>query len=428
MKTIQSILGFLLSTSLSFSSQANEQSRDVESLEALRAFIEVYEHIKGEYVEKVDDQTLLNHAIKGMLTKLDPHSGYLKPRDVSSLRDSTTGSFGGIGIEMDVVDGLIKVITPIDDSPASRAGVLAKDIITHVDNETIRDVNLQKAIEILRGPLGSEVVLNILRKIDGKAEELTISLERAVIRITSVKQEILPHGIGYIRISQFQNRTGPDLVKAISKLRSQEELKGLILDLRNNPGGVLSAAIEVVDAFINEGLIVTIKSRDEFLDSKYEATNATVLSQEPIVILINGGSASASEIVAGALQDHKRAVLIGTPSFGKGSVQTILALENNYALKLTTALYYTPSGRSIQAKGIQPTIQVSGGEALIESDTQMRETDLPKHLENTENMDIINDSVVKRLAQDNQLLHAYNLLRGSQLLSRSDGPRSLISP
>lgn len=428
MKTIQSILGFLLSTSLSFSSQANEQSRDVESLEALRAFIEVYEHIKGEYVEKVDDQTLLNHAIKGMLTKLDPHSGYLKPRDVSSLRDSTTGSFGGIGIEMDVVDGLIKVITPIDDSPASRAGILAKDIITHVDNETIRDVNLQKAIEILRGPLGSEVVLNILRKIDGKAEELTISLERAVIRITSVKQEILPHGIGYIRISQFQNRTGPDLVKAISKLRSQEELKGLILDLRNNPGGVLSAAIEVVDAFINEGLIVTIKSRDEFLDSKYEATNATVLSQEPIVILINGGSASASEIVAGALQDHKRAVLIGTPSFGKGSVQTILALENNYALKLTTALYYTPSGRSIQAKGIQPTIQVSGGEALIESDTQMRETDLPKHLENTENMDIINDSVVKRLAQDNQLLHAYNLLRGSQLLSRSDGPRSLISP
>tara|TARA_B100001093_G_scaffold303555_1_gene289485 strand:+ start:5337 stop:6623 length:1287 start_codon:yes stop_codon:yes gene_type:complete len=428
MKTIQSILGFLLSTSLSFSSQANEQSRDVESLEALRAFIEVYEHIKGEYVEKVDDQTLLNHAIKGMLTKLDPHSGYLKPRDVSSLRDSTTGSFGGIGIEMDVVDGLIKVIAPIDDSPASRAGILAKDIITHVDNETIRDVNLQKAIEILRGPLGSEVVLNILRKIDGKAEELTISLERAVIRITSVKQEILPHGIGYIRISQFQNRTGPDLVKAISKLRSQEELKGLILDLRNNPGGVLSAAIEVVDAFINEGLIVTIKSRDEFLDSKYEATNATVLSQEPIVILINGGSASASEIVAGALQDHKRAVLIGTPSFGKGSVQTILALENNYALKLTTALYYTPSGRSIQAKGIQPTIQVSGGEALIESDTQMRETDLPKHLENTENMDIINDSVVKRLAQDNQLLHAYNLLRGSQLLSRSDGPRSLISP
>ena len=183
--------------------------------------------------------------------------------------------------------------------------------------------------------------LNILRRIDGEAKELTISLERAVIRVTSVKHEILPHGIGYIRISQFQNRTGSDLVKAIGKLQSQEKLKGLILDLRNNPGGVLSAAIEVVDAFISEGLVVTIKGRDEFLESEYEASNAAVLGQEPIVILINGGSASASEIVAGALQDHERAVLIGTPSFGKGSVQTILALENDYALKLTTALYYT---------------------------------------------------------------------------------------
>ncbi len=428
MKTIKTILSFLLSTSLSFFSQANEQPRDVESLEALRAFIEVYEHIKGEYVEEIDDQTLLNHAINGMLTKLDPHSDYLRPRDVSSLRDSTTGSFGGIGIEMDVVDGLIRVIAPIDDSPASRAGILAKDIITHVNNETIRDVNLKKAIETLRGPIGSEVELNILRKVNGKAEELTISLERAVIRVTSVKQEILPHGIGYLRISQFQNRTGSDLVKAISKLQSQEKLKSLILDLRNNPGGVLSAAIEVVDAFISQGLIVTIKGRDEFLESKYEATNAAVLSQEPIVILINGGSASASEIVAGALQDHERAVLIGTPSFGKGSVQTILALENEYALKLTTALYYTPSGRSIQAKGIQPTIQVSGGQAHIESDTQVRETDLPKHLENLGDVGIRDDRVANRLNQDNQLLHAYNLLRGSQLLTGSDGPRSRISP
>ncbi len=428
MKTIQSILSFLLSTSLSFFSQANEQPRDVESLEALRAFIEVYEHIKGEYVEEIDDQTLLNHAISGMLTKLDPHSDYLRPRDVSSLRDSTTGSFGGIGIEMDVVDGLIRVITPIDDSPASRAGILAKDIITHVNNEIVRDVDVKTAIEILRGPIGSEVELNILRKVNGKAEELTISLERAVIRVTSVKQEILPHGIGYLRISQFQNRTGSDLVKAISKLQSQEQLKSLILDLRNNPGGVLSAAIEVVDAFISRGLIVTIKGRDEFLESKYEATDASVLSQEPIVILINGGSASASEIVAGALQDHERAVLIGTPSFGKGSVQTILALENDYALKLTTALYYTPSGRSIQAKGIQPTIQVSGGEAHVESDTQVRETDLPKHLENLGDSGITGDRIVSRLNQDNQLLHAYNLLRGSQLLTRSDGPRSLISP
>ena len=416
MKIIRSILSFLFV--LPMIAQASEQSPDVESLDALRAFIEVYEHIKGEYVEEIDDETLLNYAINGMLTKLDPHSGYLKPRDVSSLRDSTSGSFGGIGIEIDVVDGLIEVIAPIDDSPASRAGILAKDIITHVDKESVRDVSLQEAIEILRGPLGSAVTLGILREDQGKPQEVTLSLERAVIRVTSVKHEMLPHGIGYLRISQFQNRTGSDLIKAIGNLQSQGELKGLILDLRNNPGGVLSAAIEVTDAFINQGLIVSTKGRDELLDSKYEATNSTVLANEPIVVLINGGSASAAEIVAGALQDHERAVLIGTPSFGKGSVQTILALENKYALKLTTALYYTPSGRSIQATGIQPTIQVSEGEALIESDTRIREADLPKHLENASKQSGDSDKIVDRLTEDNQLLHAYNLLRGSQLLVR----------
>ncbi len=416
MKNIRNILSFLLV--IPVAAQAEEQSSDVESLDALRAFIEVYEHIKGEYVEEIDDQTLLNDAINGMLTKLDPHSGYLKPRDVSSLRDSTSGSFGGIGIEMDVIDGLIEVIAPIDDSPASRAGILTKDIITHVDEEPVRDISLQEAIEILRGPLGSAVTLGILREVEGQPQEVTVSLERAVIRVTSVKHEMLPHGIGYLRISQFQNRTGPDLIKAISNFQSQVEFNGLILDLRNNPGGVLSAAIEVTDAFINEGLIVSTKGRDEFLDSKYEATNETVLADQPIVVLINGGSASAAEIVAGALQDHERAVLIGTPSFGKGSVQTILALENKYALKLTTALYYTPNGRSIQATGIQPTIQVSAGEALIETYTQIREADLPKHLENASEQSGSSDKIVDRLTEDNQLLHAYNLLRGSQLLIR----------
>ena len=416
MKNIRNILSFLLV--IPVAAQAAEQSSDVESLDALRAFIEVYEHIKGEYVEEIDDQTLLNDAINGMLTKLDPHSGYLKPRDVSSLRDSTSGSFGGIGIEMDVIDGLIEVIAPIDDSPASRAGILAKDIITHVDEEPVRDISLQEAIEILRGPLGSAVTLGILREVEGQPQEVTVSLERAVIRVTSVKHEMLPHGIGYLRISQFQNRTGPDLIKAISNFQSQGEFNGLILDLRNNPGGVLSAAIEVTDAFINEGLIVSTKGRDEFLDSKYEATNETVLADQPIVVLINGGSASAAEIVAGALQDHERAVLIGTPSFGKGSVQTILALENKYALKLTTALYYTPNERSIQATGIQPTIQVSEGEALIETDTRIREADLPKHLENASEQSGSSDKIVDRLTEDNQLLHAYNLLRGSQLLIR----------
>ncbi len=416
MKTIRNILSVLLFFPMI--AQSAEHSSDVESLDALRAFIEVYEHIKRDYVEEIDDQTLLNYAINGMLTKLDPHSGYLKPQDVTSLRDSTSGSFGGIGIEMDIVDGLIEVIAPIDDSPASRAGILAKDIITHVDDKPVRDINLQKAIKILRGPLGSAVTLGILREVKSEPKEITISLERAIIRVTSVKHEMLPHGIGYLRISQFQNRTGPDLIKAIGKLQSGGKLNGLILDLRNNPGGVLSAAIEVTDAFVEKGLIVSTKSRDEHLDSKFEATNETIMANEPIVVLINGGSASAAEIVAGALQDHGRAVLIGTPSFGKGSVQTILALENRYGLKLTTALYYTPSGRSIQATGIQPTIQVSEGGAVVEPDTRIRESDLPKHLENNGTQSSNHERIGDRLTEDNQLLQAYNLLRGSQLLLR----------
>lgn len=407
----------LCSAPLCFADDPISQTPDVDSLDALQAFIEVYEQIKLEYVEEIDDQTLLNHAIDGMLSKLDPHSGYLEPRDVSDLRDSTSGSFGGIGIEMDVVNGLIEVISPIDDSPAARAGVKPKDIIVQVDGENVRDITLREAIELLRGPIGESVELGILREEDGRATELTVSLERAVIRVTSVQHDRLPNDIGYLRIAQFQSRTGADLIKAITQLESEAPLAGLILDLRNNPGGVLSAAIDVADAFLTGGIIVSTRGRDEFANIEYEANAETALPEPPMVVLINGGSASAAEIVAGALADHDRAVLIGTPTFGKGSVQTIASLENNYALKLTTALYYTPSGRSIQATGIQPTIQVSEGDAVIESDLRTREADLPKHLENNmtvEEMDALED----RLTADNQLLHAYNLLRGAQLLNR----------
>ena len=390
---------------------------DIESVDTLRAFIEVYEQIKLEYVEEIDDQTLLNHAIDGMLRQLDPHSSYLEPRDVSDLRDSTSGSFGGIGVEMDVVNGLIEVISPIDDSPAARAGIRPKDIIVTVDGDNVRDTTLREAIELLRGPIGQAVELGILREEDGRAKELTVNLERAIIRVTSVQHDRLPNDIGYLRIAQFQSRTGADLIKAITQLESDGALEGLILDLRNNPGGVLSAAIDVADAFLDEGLIVSTRGRDEFADIDYEANSETALPDPPMVVLINGGSASAAEIVAGALADHDRAVLIGTPTFGKGSVQTILALENDYALKLTTALYYTPSGRSIQATGIAPTIQVSEGDAMIESDLRTREADLPKHLENESDVEAL-DALEERLAEDNQLLHAYNLLRGSQLLNR----------
>lgn len=410
-------LGCLLGALCSPLWAAEPPAKDVESLDALRAFIEVFQHLQEDYVEAIDDQTLLNAAIDGMLTRLDPHSGYLKPRDASDLRESTSGSFGGIGVEMDVVNGLIEVIAPIDDSPAARAGLKARDLITHVDGEPVRDISLREAIEILRGQIGEAVTLSILRETNNQPEEFDVTLERAVIRVTSVRHEALPQGIAYIRISQFQNRTGPDLIKTITTLQSESPLNGIILDLRNNPGGVLSAAIDVADAFLEQGVIVSTKGRDSFQDASYEARPETRITNAPMVVLINGGSASASEIVAGALQDHDRALVIGTPSFGKGSVQTILTLENDHALKLTTALYYTPKGRSIQATGIQPTIQVTGGDALIESDLRTREADLPKHLENATG-EMAENELSERFSGDNQLVHAFNLLRGAQLLAR----------
>ncbi len=397
---------------------ADRSGSEDQSLDALRAFIEVYEHIKEEYVEEIDDQTLLDYAINGMLSKLDPHSAYMGPKDVSSLQESTSGAFAGIGIEIDLVDGLIQVVAPIDNSPASRAGILAKDVITHINGVPFRDINLKKAIETLRGQIGAEVELQLLRETNGTAKELTILLERAIIRVTSVQHEMLPHGIGYLRISQFQKRTASDLIKAISNLKYENNLKGLILDLRNNPGGMLSAAIEVTDSFIKKGLIVSTKGRGQFLNERYEATETTVVDDEPIVVIINGGSASAAEIVAGALQDHKRAVVVGTPSFGKGSVQTILALKNDHALKLTTALYLTPSGRSIQATGIQPTIEVSEGKPLAGFRTGIREADLTKHIQNSNESELTDEKKSSRLTEDNQFFHAYNLLRGSQLLLR----------
>lgn len=404
---------------LPFGALSDDRSgSEVQSLDALRAFIEVYEHIKEEYVKEIDDQTLLNHAISGMLSKLDPHSAYMGPEDISSLRESTSGSFAGIGIEIDLVDGLIQVVAPIDNSPASRAGILARDIITHINGVPFRNISLKKAVETLRGQIGAEVELQLLREINETSKELTMSLERSIIRVTSVQHEMLPHGIGYLRISQFQKRTASDLIKAISNLKYENNLKGLILDLRNNPGGMLSAAIEVTDSFIKNGLIVSIKGRSQSLDARYEATEKTVVDDEPIVVIINGGSASAAEIVAGALQDHERAVIIGTPSFGKGSVQTILALENDHALKLTTALYLTPSGRSIQATGIQPNIEVSEGTPLAVSRTGIREADLVKHIENNSVSKLTDKNKSSRLTEDNQFFHAYNLLRGSQLLIR----------
>lgn len=387
------------------------------ALPHLKTFIEVFDHISRDYVDSVDTKTLIDAAIDGMLDTLDPHSAYLPPADVSDLRESTSGSFGGIGIEMDVVNGLIEVIAPIDGSPAARAGIEARDLITAIDGEAASDLSLREAIEMLRGPVGEPITLEILRANDGQPETLTMTLERAVIEVTSVTEERFPHGIGYIRISQFQHRTGADVIRAITRLTDDGAPKGVILDLRNNPGGVLTAAIDVADAFLSEGTIVSTKGRDDLEDITYEASPDALVADSPMIVLINGGSASASEIVAGALQDHGRAVILGSPSFGKGSVQTIMPLENTYALKLTTALYFTPNGRSIQATGIQPTMQVAGGESVIESDAHLRESDLPQHLENTV-QDTDHVELLARFKEDNQLLHAFNLLRGAQLLAR----------
>jgi len=419
MKIIKGFLAIAILVA-SFSTQTQEKRAfpDIESLNALRAFIEVYERIKKEYVQAIDDQTLLDHAIQGMLAELDPHSAYLKPKDLSQLRDSASGSFGGIGIEMDIVDGLIHVISPIDDSPADIAGIQTRDIITAINGKEVRDITLQNAAELLRGAVGEELTLSILREESGHANKLLVTLERAIIRFTSVRHEMLPNGVGYLRISQFQNRTSVDLIKAITKLQSGSLINGLILDLRNNPGGILSAAISVADAFLSDGLVVSTRGRDNSLDSKYEATEETILNDKPIVVLINGGSASAAEIVAGALQDHNRAVLVGTPSFGKGSVQTILPLQNDYALKLTTARYFTPKGRSIQAKGISPTFFVPKGKETTIPDTRIREADLPKHLKNSSTTEMTEVTETEWFKSDNQLLYAYNLIRGTQILKR----------
>ena len=270
----------------------------------------------------------------------------------------------------------------------------------------------------MRGAVGEELTLSILREESGHANKLLVTLERAIIRFTSVRHEMLSNGVGYLRISQFQNRTSVDLIKAITKLQSGSLINGLILDLRNNPGGILSAAISVADAFLSDGLVVSTRGRDNSLDSKYEATEETILNDKPIVVLINGGSASAAEIVAGALQDHNRAVLVGTPSFGKGSVQTILPLQNDYALKLTTARYFTPKGRSIQAKGISPTFFVPKGKETTIPDTRIREADLPKHLKNSSTTEMTEATETEWFKNDNQLLYAYNLIRGMQILKR----------
>ncbi len=392
-------------------------------LDDLRTFTEVFAKIKNDYVEPIDDKTLLDNAIRGMLSGLDPHSSYLTPDDYSELQAGTSGEFGGLGIEVGMEDGFVKVIAPIDDTPAEQAGVKAGDLIIRLDDTPVKGMSLNDAVKIMRGKPGSEIKLTIIR--DTQEQPITIVIVRDVIKVTSIKSRILEQGYGYLRITQFQSRTGENLREAVSQMKKDHggPLTGVVLDLRNNPGGVLSAAVSVSDAFLRKGIIVYTEGRLDEAKLKFNAKPTDVLGGAPIVVLVNGGSASASEIVAGALKDHKRAIIMGSKTFGKGSVQTILPMENGSALKLTTARYYTPSGNSIQATGIVPDIKLDNvkvAETENKDTTRITEADLARHLDNGNGDDAAAEAAQPQqgvLASDDYALYeALNLLKGLTIL------------
>ena len=387
-------------------------------LDELRTFAEVMDRVKAAYVEPIDDKTLLENAIKGMLSNLDPHSAYLEPEAFAELQESTSGEFGGLGVEVGQEDGFLKVVSPIDDTPAAEAGIQAGDFIIKIDGQPTKGLSMMEAVEKMRGKPGTVIILTLIRE---GGQPFDVELKRAIIKTKSVKSQLLEGDYGYIRISQFQVNTGEEVGKALASLKKDnggKKLGGLVLDLRNNPGGVLQAAVEVSDHFLTKGLIVYTKGRIANSELRFSADKADASEGVPLVVLINGGSASASEIVAGALQDHKRGILMGTDSFGKGSVQTVLPLNNDRALKLTTALYFTPKGRSIQAQGIIPDIEVRRAKLTREQDSEtFKEADLAGHLGNgnggQDKPSSKKGEEKPRLQDDDyQLSQALNLLKG----------------
>lgn len=399
-------------------------------LEELRTFADVYNQIRIGYVEEIDDSTLLEYAIQGMLMGLDPHSVYLTKDAFQDLQDSTTGEFSGLGLEVGMEDGYIKIISPIDGSPAAAAGLQSGDVILKLDKAPVKGMSLNEAIDIMRGPKGSEIELTIGRA--GESQPFDVTLVRDTIKMASVRERWLEPGYGYIRIAQFQTATGADVARSLDKLKTKDELKGLVLDLRNNPGGILRASVDVAGLFMDGGTVVYTEGRLANSDMHYDAQEADSTDGTPLVVLINSGSASASEIVAGALQDHGRAVVMGTHSFGKGSVQTILPLSESRAVKLTTALYFTPNGRSIQAEGIEPDIQVERARVTAyDNSYRVTEADLSGHLDNGngDNGDTKKPKKSravsnKLLASDNQLYEALTLLKGLNVLgAREQKPR-----
>lgn len=449
------VAGVLIS--LHFSAIAEKDALSPLPVEELRAFSEVFGRIKSDYVEPVSDKKLITEAINGMLSGLDPHSAYLDAEGFKELQVGTQGEFGGLGIEVGMEEGLVKVISPIEDTPAYHAGIKSGDLIIKLDDTLVKGLSLNDAVKRMRGKPGSKIVLTIMRK--NEAKPLVINVVRAVIKVQSVKSKLVEPGYAFVRITQFQEHTGEGLATALDTLLKQSEggLKGVVLDLRNDPGGLLTAAVAVSAAFLpKDALVVYTEGRTEDAKMRLTASPENYLRGNgssdylkslpaaykslPMVVLVNGGSASASEIVAGALQDHKRAVIMGTQSFGKGSVQTILPLGNNTAIKLTTARYYTPGGRSIQAKGIVPDILVEDpATSALENSFRLREADLDRHLSNDRQTGDKPDEVVAKpvpkaqpkakdgettkpeisefgAKNDYQLNQALNLLKGMNIL------------
>ncbi|MGC1696935.1 MAG: S41 family peptidase [Pseudolabrys sp.] len=391
----------------------------------LNLFGDVFERVRADYVEKPDDSKLIETAINGMLAGLDPHSSYMDPKSFRDMQVQTRGEFGGLGIEVTMEDGLIKVVTPIDETPAAKAGIMANDIITQLDGEQVQGLTLNQAVEKMRGPVNTKIKLTIMRK--GQDKPIEVSITRDVIRVKAVRANVEGDDVGYIRMTQFNEQTTEGLKKAITDITakvSKDKLKGYILDLRNNPGGLLDQAISVSDAFLEKGEIVSTRGRNAEETQRFNARPGDLTNSKPVIVLINGGSASASEIVAGALQDHKRVTVIGTRSFGKGSVQTIIPLgSGNGALRLTTARYYTPSGRSIQAKGIVPDIEVLQDlpdDIKAKTDTSTKgEASLRGHLKGDEGKEQTGSQsyIPPDPKNDKALIMAEELLRGTQVNS-----------
>ncbi len=402
-------------------------------LDDLRTFVEVFERIRASYVEPVDDRTLFENAIRGMLTSLDPHSAYLDKKDFEELQTSTTGEFDGIGLDVGLEDGVVRVVSPIDDTPAAKAGIKTGDYIIKIDSKSVQGMSLADAIGLMRGKAGTKLKLTVVTKGEDPRE---LEVVRARIEVSSVKSRVLGDGIVAMRISQFQNHTGRDLRREIEKLKAdgKNPVTGLVLDLRNNPGGVLDGAISVSDIFLDSGVIVSTRSRDAVNEQKFMATPGDLLPGVPVVVLVNGGSASASEIVAGALQDNRRALVLGTTTFGKGSVQTVLPLTAGKGIKLTTARYYTPSGRSIQAEGIKPDIEARPAKvSLQETGDIFHEADLQGRLDNespaAKEAVAGKKSVEKPLIErDFQMAEAVNLLKAAAVFSAKDRVAPPASP